>query len=594
MKSLSPLVLTLFFTACGLNPTDAKTSSVAAVEAIAPAEGELNMLGGRALTADKETGVGKMLPRGGDACTFTRVSQRHFLTAYHCLTKDGKAIFDKVNIVMQSAKSERLEASKEFGFDAQFAEGAFKPISGDGKNYLSLLAQIYNGYEDWVVFSLDHSKLETSADIYKYLNANYDIKPLAPKTNTYLFEQVGSVGWGENSMANDIIARCSTKRPITCSSDVLDNSKYDDAIGPAPVKSAKFRIDLIGRTTPSNAQGIIMHTRLSIPKDGIIRVPKSEVDWGILAPGDSGGPLLDSKNRLLGVNGSLYNNGDSLLGSWWALQLSTKINPDAVSKIINQVIVDSAKDQIVYDEAFAVFGYRLNSANAIVKSSGESLAKIACSPKELAGKEDAIALGGMVEGSDYVCFKGPSYKSLASDSITIEGAGNLKAAFRKVVSVKEAPRCDSSVTSYPVNMDGFILFTPFLKETYDVFQKGPIIMTLARKNWDRLNISKAILSGTQSAQSECWKYAPNGSDCEIAPSPGRLQYSGYGVSVEADTHTDATNAVSADLTTIIQAYKASQDYRDNRDIVVSIIPLKEYGEEYFVDKKLTITGCPAE
>ncbi|RZA24314.1 MAG: hypothetical protein EOP10_10275 [Proteobacteria bacterium] len=593
MKSLSPLVLTLFFTACGLTPTGATTSSTGVPEADAT-EGELNMLGGRALTADKETGVGKMLPRGGDACTFTRVSQRHFLTAYHCLTKDGKALFDKVNIVMQSAKSERLEASKEFGFDAQFAEGAFKPISGDGKNYLSLLAQIYNGYEDWVVFTLDHSKLETSADIYKYLNANYDIKPLAPRTNTYLFEQVGSVGWGENAMTDDIIARCSTKRPITCTSDILDNSKYDEAIAPAPIKSAKFRIDLIGRTTPSNAQGIIMHTRLSIPKDGIIRVPKNEVDWGILAPGDSGGPLLDSKNRLLGVNGSLYNNGDSLLGSWWALQLSTKINPDAVSKIINQSIVDSAKDQIFYDEAFAVFGYRLASVSAKVKSSGESLAKVACSAKELVGKADAIALGGLVEGSDYVCFKGPSYKSLASDSITVEGAGNVKAAFRKVVSVKEAPRCDSSVTTHSVSMDGLILTTPFLKETYDIYETGPIVLTFARQSWDKFNVSSAILSGIQSAYSECWKYSSNGVDCEIAPSPGRLKYSAYGVNAEGDTHTDASNTFTADLTGIIQAYKSSQDYRDNRDLVVLINSVKPNAEEYFIEKKLTITGCSAE
>jgi hypothetical protein len=589
MKTLTLVGLALVINACGRAPEGVGPKGIEA-----EAEPQFGLVGGGAVTADKGMGVGKMIPRGGEACTFTRIGQRHFLTAYHCLTNDGKTLYDKANILMQSARSDRPDSSQEFGFDSRFAVGSFKPFTGDTKNYWNLFAQIYNGYEDWVVFTLDHSQLEKSAEIHKYLNSHFDIKPLASRADAHMLEKVSSVGWGENSLPNDIIARCSTKRPITCASSVLDGATYDEALTPTPVKTAKFRIDLVGRATPAGAQGLIMHTRLAIPKDGLIRVPKSDVDWGILAPGDAGGPLLDRNNRILGVNGSLFNGGDALLGSWWALQLSTKVSPDAIRKILDASIVDSAKSEIFFGEAFAAFGYRMSAVTAKLKSTGEALAKVSCSGKELAGKDSLIALGNLVEGEDYVCFTGPSYGSLASDSITLEQPGNAKAAYRKTVDVKQEPRCDSFVETYPVSTDGFILTTPFLKENYDIRDPGPIVMTVARQSWENLRFSEARLLAVQSAYSDCWKFSSQGMDCELAPSPGRISFSAYGVTVDADTHTDPSRALQVDLTNILQAYKDSQDFRDSKDLLMLVSSAKPYAEEYFIEARLRVTGCPMQ
>lgn len=423
--------------ACGAN-NDSKNSISETSSDISPSN-ELNLIGGKTLNSAKFPGVGRTynVVDESKVCTLTRIGERHFLTASHCVVGYLNDPSSPSSLALQSANERNGPAKKVFLLDKKhsFATAQFFPEKGDP---VQALKDLRTGFEDWAVITLDHSVLENSVEIYSYIKPNFPMAKLGLSSSIHVGSSIQAAGWGANVLPNRLIAECVHKGIRTTCKDYVEFAKSDrDPAGLDNLKSANFRVDVITPKSTNNGSVILMETRLPIPKDGKILQPLRRENWGLLATGDSGGPVMNDKAEVIGVNGAIFP-GFARLNTWYKTQAFTRIDKPTVDKILNRAIVDSAPTSVEANKVFVVYGYHMKQVDAYLDS--VKLAKPECKPNDIAADSALITLGGLSAGEDYACFQTPVTAPTVDKIITLEEASNKDANYRITTVLKKTAK----------------------------------------------------------------------------------------------------------------------------------------------------------
>jgi hypothetical protein len=402
----------------------------------------MSLIGGKDVSSGNFTSSGWFNLNGGNTedCTFTRIGPRHFITAGHCIPESYNG-------------EVKLFSHKNGSF---FNLKPYKIRSFDTVNYADLsdsrgvvLPSALNNKQDWAVMSFGFgTSIETFTSSKEAIKSGFDTRILGDPKSIRKKDTVLVAGAGHSDFDFGTLAICDKKTKVCKTNESL--APFIDRL-----KYAFFRIQHRG----SGGNFIFSSNNRLLKQQSIV---KNQFDFNIdtgsdisplgkLAKGDSGGPVLNGSNELIGLIGGGTDYIRDQMYPKEEIPLSqnyfSTFDRQEVLKVLERPVIDIYPNKLDFDKIgneqvpkdIKLYGFNLTKLKLKYLDPAlgyRYLDKLGCQNSNE---------GNLTEITDFVCYKIPKEvmksKKIEFEYVDIDG---ITEPFKEFITIEpQKSSCES-------------------------------------------------------------------------------------------------------------------------------------------------------